>query len=163
MANCDACFMPPPVKPVIKPSIPTTLNPQDAPQLYAKIRTNSESFLRSRLGIPQGTALPPSLATLINTQASEAVSRNLEEITKANIDATVRGQLKAPSFALFDDRIKTALDSADHITQSPDVAAILKQKAELLWAKAKAYKDAGFSPEEAMEILLAEIGAKGKP
>jgi hypothetical protein len=61
----------------------------------------------------------------------------------------------------FDDKLQLAASSIGHIGQSNDVDAVLKNRAELLAKKKKALVTAGFSDDEAMEIILADIAARG--
>jgi hypothetical protein len=48
-----------------------------------------------------------------------------------------------------------------HISESNDVKEIMRKRAEMLAEKKKALETAGFSSEEAMEIVLADIAARG--
>lgn len=142
------------------PVRPVVISPSSVPSLYNKVKSTTEKLLKNRLGIPTRQALPAKVKTLVDNEIKKILSDNISEMVKSDIRTAVRAGLKAPSLQVFDDKIKSALTSARHIGQSPDVAKILKQKAELLFAKRKAYKDAGFSEQEAMQILLAEITAK---
>ncbi len=49
----------------------------------------------------------------------------------------------------------------DHIAGSNDVKKILARRAEMLALKKQTLEAAGFTTEEAMEILLADIAARG--
>lgn len=53
-----------------------------------------------------------------------------------------------------------AAASLGHISQSSDVDEVLRKRSELLAKKRDSLVTAGFTNEEAMQILLADIGAR---
>jgi ribose 1,5-bisphosphokinase PhnN len=61
----------------------------------------------------------------------------------------------------FDSRVDLARKGLDHIAGSNDVKQIMTRRAEMLAEKKKALETAGFSAQEAMDILLADIAARG--
>jgi hypothetical protein len=104
--------------------------------------------------------LPAQIKQITDSEIKTALATSLAETVKTEVGATVKGTLKGQGFSIFDERIKTAAISAEHIRGSDDVAKILKQKADLMFAKRKSYVDAGFSTQEAMDLLLAETRVK---
>jgi hypothetical protein len=68
---------------------------------------------------------------------------------------------RADTFARFSDKVRFAVDGIKVIDDSNEVTEVLKKRASLLAKKKKALVDAGFSDEEAMDILLADIAARG--
>ena len=61
----------------------------------------------------------------------------------------------------FDLKVDVARAGLDHIAGSNDVKKILARRAEMLATKKQTLEKAGFTSDEAMEILLADIAARG--
>ena len=141
-------------------SLPVETISAVTPDLFNKASAQAEKSLRLRLGIPENQPIPAQIKQISDSEIKAALATNLAETVRMDAGASVKGTLKGQTFGLFDERIKTAVVSAEHIRGSGDVANILKQKAELMFAKKKAYTDAGFTSEEAMDLILAETRAK---
>jgi hypothetical protein len=141
-------------------TIPTEVALTVAPSLFSQATSQVEKNLKVRLGLPPDQPLPAQIKQITDSEIKTALATSLSETVKTEVGVTVKGTLKGQGFSIFDERIKTAALSSEHIRGSDDVARILKQKADLMFAKKKAYIDAGFTTQEAMDLMLAETKAK---
>jgi hypothetical protein len=132
----------------------------EMPTFTEKLKIDAEQMMRKRLDIPVGQPTPRSLLTVISDEVARSVADSVSSLAQSDIHGLVQSRVKGPAFALFNDKIKAAATSAQIMGSSAEVASILKQKAELMFAKKKAYEAAGFTAEESMKILLQEIAAK---
>lgn len=136
------------------------IDPDIAPELFKRARDSTVSQLKVHLGIPDTGTLPGELKRIAEDRTKAAFSKDLAEILDTDIQSQVKATLKKPAFVVFDEQIKTSLSSTEHFKDLQEMDDILKIKAELLFAKRTAYTNAGFSPAEAMQIVLAEIEGK---
>jgi hypothetical protein len=102
--------------------------------------------MKQRLGLPQGEKIPAPVQNLVDSAARDAAENTIEI-------AVIREIEKATT------RLARATPSAS--SQSPTTASdvSLLQDAEELAARKKALEAAGFSGDEAMRILIAEVTA----
>ena len=98
---------------------------------------------------------------MIASAAASAAARAIELSVVSDAEEAVGDVTRGSLLSKFDARVDLARKGIDHIVGSSDVDRIMKQRAQMLAAKKKALVDAGFSSEEAMEILLADIAARG--
>jgi hypothetical protein len=149
--------------------MPQPRNPPAAPpRLSVKVPAVEKSIqqavttrMRQRLGIAANKPLPAEVDALIAAAASTAAQTALDlsltrDVNDASSDVARGGVLDR-----FDLKADLAGKALDHISTSGDVKNILKRRAEMLAAKKQALQTAGFSPQEAMDILLADIAARG--
>jgi len=147
--------MPPPKKIEIKPT--------DVPTFYNKLKKESEKTLKKRLKLPQRQALPVNLQKLLDAQLTKTLTSNVESMASSDVEKVMQSELKVTQAAAlqnFDVKVKSALGSATHIRKNTDVANILKEKSNLMFSKKQAYVTAGFTDQEAMDIIIAEISGK---
>lgn len=141
------------MKPAVRP-------PRDtAPALTQKIRDEITRNLRKRLGLADGAAIPPQLVPLIDKAAATTASSTLELGVQADAEAAAKDLARPVLFDGFVDKMSAARQGLDLIGTSDDVNAILRRRAELLWAKKQALEAAGFDTGSAMQIILAELGS----
>ena len=131
------------------------------PKLQERIRQEVEKRMRTRLGLSPAQPLPSEVSTLIKNTADSAARKAVEMAVVRDAEATAKETARGVMFESFGDKVSAARKGIDFIAQSGDVSGILKRRAELLFAKRKALQDAGFSTEEAMNILLTDIAARG--
>jgi hypothetical protein len=102
--------------------------------------------MKQRLGLPAGENIPAPVQDLVDSAARDAAENTIEIAVIREVErATTRMARGTPSASM---QSPTALS---------DVA--LLQDAEELAARKKALEAAGFSSEEAMRILIAEVAA----
>jgi hypothetical protein len=137
---------------------PAARPPRDtAPALTQKIRDEITRNLRKRLGLADGAAIPAQLVPLIEKAATTTSSSTLELGLQADAEAAAKDLARPVLFDGFVDKMSAARQGLDLIGTSEDVNAILRRRAELLWAKKQALETAGFDTDSAMQIILAEL------
>jgi hypothetical protein len=137
--------------------VPSTLR---VTSIEGDIKKVVSKRMGERLGVAPG-ALPNDLKSVINTASAAAAQRAVELAVTKDVDEAVGDVTRGSVLGRFDARVDLARKGLDHIAGSDDVKQIMRQRAEMLAEKKKALEAAGFSSEEAMEILLADIAARG--
>jgi hypothetical protein len=116
--------------------------------------------MSQRLGVAPGS-LPSELKALIATTSAAAAQRAVELAVTRDLEEAVGDVTRGSVLGRFDARVDLARKGLDHISASNDVKEIMKKRATMLAEKKKALETAGFSSQEAMDILLADIAARG--
>lgn len=132
----------------------------DVPVLTEKIREEVTRNLKQRLGLSDGEAIPTQLRPLIEKAAAEAAGNMVQLGVQADAEAAAKDIARPVMFDGFIDKMSAARQGMELIGASEDVRAILRRRAELLWAKRQALETAGFDTASAMQIILAELGAR---
>lgn len=122
------------------------------------IREDMVSSVKARLGL-RGD-LPAEVNEVVKTAASAAAASAVELTVADAAQQAARDVGRASITTRFDDKIKVAADSLTHISQSDQVEEVLRKRSELLAKKRDSLVAAGFSNEEAMQIVLADIAAR---
>jgi hypothetical protein len=122
------------------------------------LRNDVEARVKSQLGV-QGE-LPDDVKQAIDNVTKATASRAVQLSVAQAAEDGARGITRGTRLDQFDDKIKIAADSIAHIGASAEVDQVLQQRAELLAKKKKGLVTAGFTDEEAMAILLADIAAR---
>jgi hypothetical protein len=137
--------------------------PAAAGPLVQRITREATMEMRKRLGLAEKARLPDGIKHLIEAAAREIVESALEVAVGLEVTATAKrmahdsrsrsNDASAPSdLPLLDEGLRL---------RSVDVSRPLLEKARGLAAEKNALEAAGFSSEEAMRILVAEIAAVG--
>jgi hypothetical protein len=134
----------------------------NVPSLSDRIRQDLEKKVRERLGLSAKEPLPPDVGMLVTNTSQTAASKAIELGVTSDAEALARDAARGVLFESFGEKVSAARTGIDFIAGSNDVSAILTRRAQLLWAKRKALETAGFSNAEAMQILLADIGARSQ-
>jgi hypothetical protein len=138
---------------------PAVRAPRDTtPALTQKIRDEITRSLRKRLGLSDGAAIPPQLLPIIDKAAATTAATTVELGVQADAEAAAKDIARPVLFDGFVDKMSAARQGLDLIGTSEDVSAILRRRAELLWAKKQALEAAGFDTASAMQVILAELG-----
>jgi hypothetical protein len=140
-----------------RPIVPSTLRVQ---AIENDIKNVVSKGMGDRLKVVPG-ALPADLKDVIATASAAAAQRAVELSVTQDINEAVGDLTRGSVLGRFDARVDLAKQGLVHIAESNDVKEIMRKRAEMLAEKKKALETAGFSPEEAMEILLADIAARG--
>jgi hypothetical protein len=125
------------------PRRPAAPGPPAAGPLHKLIKDKVSARIRERLALSDRDAIPDAIQDLVDAAARD-VTENAVEI------AVIREVEDAA-------RYLRGSASSGAITTPPDL--VILQGAENLAVKRKALQGAGFSREEAMRILVAEISA----
>jgi len=142
----------PPPRPRPSVVVPTFANP---------VRVEVEKRVRQRLNIPANQPLPPKVQTLVADAANAATGKALDLAISRDAEAAIRRVYRPAQLEGFKDKVLAARTGIDLIAQSADVDGILARRAELLLKKREALVTAGFTTQEAMEILLADLSGEG--
>ncbi len=137
--------------------MPPVTSKFNVPVLTNKIKVGLEKKMRQRLGIQDNQPLPQDVVSFIDKTSQSVASNAVELGVTRDSEVLAREASRTAIFEGFKEKVGTALEGMDIIALSPEVKQILNRRAELLWAKRKALEGAGFSIEEAMKILLADI------
>jgi hypothetical protein len=140
-----------------RPVIPANLRVQAIEGEIAEIVSQR---MGERLGVAPD-ALPNQLKSAISTASTAAAHRAVELAVTKDIDQVIGDVTRGSVLGRFDARVDLARQGLDHIAASDDVQQIMKKRAEMLAAKKQALETAGFSSQEAMDIILADIAARG--
>lgn len=140
-----------------RPIVPTTLRVQSLEREIEKVVTKRMS---ERLKV-DSTKLPADLKNVIASASAAAAQRSIELAVTTDLDDAVGDVTRGSVLGKFDQRIDLARKGLDHITASDDVKRIMTQRAQMLAEKKKALEAAGFSSDESMDIILADIAARG--
>ena len=147
------------VTPIIgdRPVVPSTLRVR---AIEGDIQKVVSKQMGQRLGVAPGS-LPSELKSVIASVSAAAAQRAVELAVTKDVEEAVADVTRGSVLGRFDARVDLARKGLDHISASNDVKRIMKQRAEMLAEKKRALETAGFSAQEAMEILLADIAARG--
>ncbi|GLI26421.1 hypothetical protein ARHIZOSPH14_06630 [Agromyces rhizosphaerae] len=133
--------------------------PLEVPAVEERIRKRVEGAVRSQLGL---SGPSPADLKMAVEQASKAAAQSAVEITVAKLaDDAARESGRAGVLDRFKDKLQFAADGMKVIDDSDQVSDVLKKRANLMAKKRAALEEAGFSPDEAFQILLADINARG--
>jgi hypothetical protein len=125
---------------------PATVSPPTAGPLEKQINHQVSAKIRTRLRLHERDAIPEAIQSLVDAAARNVAVNAVEIAVIREVDEVARHLA----------RVSSSSDS-EVFTTSPDF--VLLQDAEKLAAKSKALQGAGFSREEAMRLLVAEISA----
>jgi hypothetical protein len=127
--------------------------------LRTQIEGSVETTLRKRLGIKPTDPMPAELKTLISKEVAASAP-----VLQTKVATEVQGAFSELAQSRTLDKFKTNLGFAKTgivaIAAASEVDEILKKRAELLAKKRSALQTAGFTADEAMQIVLADIAAK---
>jgi hypothetical protein len=140
-----------------RPIVPATLRVQ---AIENDIKGVVSKGMGQRLNVAPD-ALPQELQDVIATASAAAAQRAIELSVTQDVNEAVGGLTRGSVLNRFDARVDLAKQGLVHISESNDVKEIMRKRAEMLAEKKKALETAGFSSEEAMEIVLADIAARG--
>ena len=151
-----------------RPSIPsrsgTVVIPAPTPRvkrLENEIAKAVTTRMKARLGVTGNRKLPADVDALVKSAAAAAAETTLETAMVRDIQEATSDLARGSVLDRFDVKVADARRGLDHIAGSNDVERILKRRAEMLAAKKSALETAGFSSDEAMQVLLADIAARG--
>jgi hypothetical protein len=123
---------------------PATVSPPTAGPLEKQINHQVSAKIRTRLRLHERDPIPEAIQSLVDAAARNVAENAVEIAVIREVDEVARHLARGSSW-----------DS--EVVSSPDF--VLLQDAEKLAAKSKALQGAGFSREEAMRLLIAEISA----
>lgn len=137
-----------------------------APSLRVeKLETDIDKALtktmKQRLGLKANQKLPDDVQATIKAAAASASQASIENAIVRGASEIATDTARGSVLDRFDLKVDLARAGLDHIAGSTDVKKILARRAEMLALKKQSLEKAGFTTDEAMEILLADIAARG--
>jgi len=137
-----------------------------APSLRVeKLETDIDKALtktmKQRLGLKANQKLPDDVQATIKAAAASASQASIENAIVRGASEIATDTARGSVLDRFDSKVDLARAGLDHIAGSTDVKKILARRAEMLALKKQSLEKAGFTTDEAMEILLADIAARG--
>jgi hypothetical protein len=118
-----------------------------ATPLENRIKQEVKVGIKQRLGLGDGDRLPAGVQGLVDSAAHEVAESSLAMSVLREVEAVARRM----------GRIGDGRDGTEAFARLSEIG--LLAEAEYLAAKKKALQAAGFSSDEAMRILVAEVGA----
>jgi hypothetical protein len=137
---------------------PLTRRPVTIKSVEDAIRKDVETAVKKQLSL-EG-ALPDDVNEIVDSAVHAATATSIELSVARATEEAARDVGRRTLLDRFDDKIKVAAGSLTHISQSGEVDEVLKRRSELLAKKRAALVAAGFSNDEAMQIVLADIAAR---
>lgn len=130
-------------------------------KLETDIDTSLTKTMKQRLGLKANQKLPDDVQATIKAAAASASQASIENAIVRGASEIATDTARGSVLDRFDLKVDVARAGLDHIAGSTDVKKILARRAEMLALKKQSLEKAGFTAEEAMEILLADIAARG--
>ncbi len=143
-----------PARPVAAPSLRVE-------KLESDIDKSLTKTMKQRLGLKSNQRLPADVQATIKAAAATASQTAMENAIVRQASELAIDTARGSVLDRFDLKVDVARAGLDHIAGSNDVKKILARRAEMLATKKQTLEKAGFTTDEAMQILLADIAARG--
>jgi len=141
----------------------TDAAPAAAGPLVQSITREAAMQMRRRLGLAERARLPDGIKHLIETAARDTVQSALAVAVGQEVTATAKRMVRDSRSRSNDGSAPSDLPLLDEglSLRSVDISRQLLERARGLAAEKHALEAVGFSSEEAMRILVAEVAAGG--
>jgi hypothetical protein len=135
--------------------------PAAAGPLVQRITREATMQMKRRLGLTERARLPQGIKHLIEATATDIVGSAIEVAVAREVTGTAERVARSSRSGSNDVSTPSGLPLLDEglRLRSSDFSSPLLAKARNLAAEKNALEAAGFSSEEAMQILVAEIAA----
>ena len=135
--------------------------PAAAGPLVRRITREATIQMRRRLGLAERARLPDGIKPLIDAAAREIVESALEVAVAREVTGTAERMARASRRGSNDDSTPSDLSllEAGLNLRPSEFSRPVLERAKALAANKNALEAAGFSREEAMQILVAEVAA----
>jgi hypothetical protein len=153
--------VPPAAMPARGPVTPPAKPRVRVDSVAAQIEKAATVKMRKRLGLGPNDAIPKEVLGVIKEQSAAVAGNAVELGASRDAQSAARQFGRMVTMEDFQEKLAAAKHGIQLIGKSQDVDAILQERAAMLWKKRKALESAGFPPAEAMQILLADIAARG--
>lgn len=130
-------------------------------KLEQEIDQSVSKAMKKRLGLRSNQKLPADVQATIKAAAASASQASLENAIVREASELAADKARGSVLDRFDLKVDLARVGLDHIAGSSDVTKILTRRAEMLATKKRTLEKAGFTTEDAMRIVLADIAARG--
>lgn len=120
-------------------------------------RKIDEDF-KKRLNV---TALPSDIKEMIKERSAEVgVALIEQDISKRALLYGKEILREVDHAKAIDERLSSALKGVELVSKSADLQNILSENAKMMFAKKQALVKAGFTDDEAFQLIMAEVSAK---
>lgn len=144
-----------PPRPPIPPAPHATVTPK---ALEDRIKSALEADYKKRLGI---STLPSDVKKGIASAAKSAAQRATRSNLEVEALKIAKGWFQPTSVAdLIRSKLGQAKAGVSVVGQSADLDEILKENAKMMRKKYQALVDAGFTPDQSFQLILAEVQGK---
>jgi len=130
--------------------------------INGEIDKKLEKDVRKVLKIPVSKPIPPEIKKIITKESNLSWKKWMERFIGKRADKY--GKSIYSEEIDFEANILGVLQKShkamDFLSTATELTKILKENAEMLFKKRKALETAGFSPDEAFQLILAEVQAK---
>jgi hypothetical protein len=146
-----------------EPETSSQAAPAAAGPLVQSITREAAMQMRRRLGLAERARLPNGIKHMIETAARDTVETALAVAVGREVTATAKRMVRDSRSPSNDASAPSDLPLLDEglSLRAVEVSRPLLERAKGLAAEKHALEAAGFSSEEAMRILVAEIAAGG--
>lgn len=133
------------------------------PKIEKNILDEITKEIRAQLGYPAAGPLPNGVAKIIGDAAKDSIKKisatNLHRTAHRIASDKLLGNVNLN--AAIGGKIKVGLTGIQSVTANADYMKMLDENAKMMKAKFDAFKKAGFTDQQAFDLLEAEIYAKG--
>jgi len=129
--------------------------------LEIKISTDIEKKLKKKLGIAANRPLPATFKNVVNKAAKETnIAATQRYVQKEALLAGKEFYRDKSIQTAMNSRLSSALKGVQLVSQSADLQKMIDENAKMLFSKKQALENAGFSADQAFQLILAEVSAK---
>jgi hypothetical protein len=128
------------------------------PDEEARLKSRLATEVSKSLGVPVAS-LPADVQALVDEQLSRSLADGAHEIVADVAERVARDAVaKTNVGALLADRLSHTLNGILQVRQNDNVQKIMAENARLLKMKHDSYVSAGFSADQAFQLILTELG-----
>ena len=133
----------------------------DKKALEKEIILEIEKNLKKKLKIPDSKPLPDTYKNIVNEAAKETATATTQRYIKKEALSMGKKFYRDTSIeSTMNSRLSSALKGVQLVSGSADLQKMIDENAKMLFAKKEALEKAGFSTDEAFQLILAEVAAK---
>lgn len=107
------------------------------------------------------TAIPSDIKEMIKDKSAEVGSALIQQDVIKRAQSYGKEMLREVDHSkAIDERLSSALKGVELVSQSADLQKMLEENAKMLFNKKQALANAGFTDNEAFQLIMAEVSAK---
>ena len=160
---------PPPPAPATPPggAVPRPTVPAGRAPAITVLPASQESALKNKvlstiaanMGVPVAN-VPKDVQDIVSAQVKQSLADNVQAIVREVVGRQVKTQLtkSVDMLGVLDERLKGAQKGIEHVGQNEEVRKIMAENARLLRLKYTTLVEAGFTGDQAFQIVLTDLG-----
>ncbi len=130
-------------------------------EIKRSIKTKIEDDFKKSFKVPPGQDLPGDVKNMVSDATDEAFTSLIKNSVRRSAITLSKENLRVTDIqTAISGRLANASKGVKLVSGSPELQAILDENARMLFAKKTALVNAGFSNDEAFQLILAEVSAK---